>query len=94
MPFTSPAEARAAVKKSWKFTEDRRARTQPSREAFFANLHKKIDPDNKLPPHERSRRATEAYREHFKSLAAKSIKARKRRKSSAKPRRQRCTRAP
>jgi hypothetical protein len=89
MPFTSPAQARAAVIKSWESTKDRRARTQPSREAFFANLQKKVDPDNKLPPHERSRRASEAYREHFKSLAAKSIKARKRRKSNTKPRRHR-----
>lgn len=77
MPYTTSAEAQAAVLKSWAFTKNRSARTQPAREKFWENLQKKVDPDGTMPPHERAQAAALLYKAHFLAMNAKSAKVRK-----------------
>ena len=61
----------------WSKTIDRTARTQPARDAFHKGFENKVDPDGKLDPVERSKRADQLYKAHFKKMAlAKSKKAR------------------
>lgn len=43
--------------------------TQPAREAFLARFERQVDPDNRLTPQERARRAELAKREHFQRMA-------------------------
>ena len=48
---------------------DGHAATQPAREAFLARFERQVDPDNRLDPAERARRAEAAKREHFQRMA-------------------------
>lgn len=43
--------------------------TQQAREAFLARFERQVDPDNRLDPQERARRAEAAKREHFQRMA-------------------------
>lgn len=43
--------------------------TQAAREAFLARFERQVDPDNRLDPAERARRAEAAKREHFQRMA-------------------------
>ena len=52
---------RIAAEISWALTADRTARTRPARQAFLAKFEKEVDPDGKLAPAERARRANHAY---------------------------------
>jgi hypothetical protein len=60
--------ARIAAEISWARTADRSARTRPAREAFFKRFEREVDPDGKLPPDERRRRAEHALRAHMLRL--------------------------
>jgi hypothetical protein len=60
--------ARIAAEISWARTADRSARTRPAREAFFKRFETEVDPDGKLPPDERRRRAEHALRAHMLRL--------------------------
>lgn len=60
--------ARIAAEISWARTQDRSARTRPAREAFLKRFEREVDPDNKLPPDERARRANHALRAHMLRL--------------------------
>jgi hypothetical protein len=60
--------ARIAAEVSWARTEDRSARTRPAREAFLKRFEREVDPDGKLPPDERARRANHALRAHMLRL--------------------------
>jgi hypothetical protein len=64
---------------SWAHTEDRTARTAPARNAFNDRFEREVDPDGKLSPSERARRAESARRAYFTRLALQSAKARRRR---------------
>jgi hypothetical protein len=70
---------RIAAEISWSRTHDRSARTRPAREAFLKQFEKEVDPDGKLPPEERRRRAEHAMRAYMLRLAKRAIAARKRR---------------
>ena len=52
--------------------------TAPAREKFLERFEKQVDPDGKLTPTERSRRAEHAKKAYFLGLALKSAKARRR----------------
>jgi len=67
---------RLAVLSSWAQTEDRQARTKPGRDAMLAKFERQVDPDGKLSPAERARRAEYARKAHFTRLALKAAKAR------------------
>jgi hypothetical protein len=65
---TKNINARVAAEISWARTSDRSARTRPAREAFLKRFEREVDPDGKLPPEERRRRAEHALRAHMLRL--------------------------
>jgi hypothetical protein len=68
---------RIAAEISWARTYDRSARTRPAREAFLKRFEREVDPDNKLPPDERRRRAEHAKRAYMLQLAKRAVAARR-----------------
>lgn len=62
---------------------DSRAHTANARRGFLASFERKVDPDNKLAPEERLRRARAARNAHMLNLARKS--AAKRSAGKARP---------
>lgn len=74
--------ARLASEAFWANTENRSARTAAARAAHFAKFEAEVDPDGKLPPAERARRAEHARRAHMLRLALKSSRAAQRRRSA------------
>lgn len=65
--------AKIAAEISWARTQDRSARTRPAREAFLKRFEREVDPDGKLPPDERARRANHALRAHMLRLRKRSV---------------------
>lgn len=86
MNGTTPSERRLrssiAAHTSWAHTEDRTARTAPARRALLDKFEREVDPDNKLPPAERAKRAENARKAYYQRLALKSAIARRRRKDT------------
>ncbi|AXO25807.1 hypothetical protein BB734_07635 [Mycobacterium avium subsp. hominissuis] len=68
-----------AAHESWARTPDRSARTANARKAMLDKFEHQVDPDGTLPAAERARRAEHARKAHFKRLALKSARARRRR---------------
>lgn len=62
---------------------DSRDVTRKARRAFLQRFEQEVDPDGKLDPQERRRRAEYARRAYFQQLAMKSAKARRRRDGGA-----------
>lgn len=75
--MTKNINARIAAEISWARTSDRSARTRPAREAFLKRFDREVDPDGKLPPEERRRRAEHALRAHMLRLRKRSGAPRK-----------------
>lgn len=48
--------------------------TVKARQVFLARFEAQVDPDNKLPPEERARRAKHARRAYFSRIAIKSVR--------------------
>jgi hypothetical protein len=71
---------RIGADESWAHTEDRTARTAPARRAMLEKFEHAVDPDGKLTPAERAKRAEFARKAHFQRLALKSAKVRKQRR--------------
>lgn len=71
--------AKVAAHESWANTADRSARTANARRAFLESFEKQVDPEGKLPPKERARRAESLRKAHFARLALASAKARRKR---------------
>jgi hypothetical protein len=65
-----------AVEISWSRTDDRAARTRPARARFLARFEQQVDPDGRLEPEERRRRAEHAKRAYMLGLAKRSAKSR------------------
>ena len=76
-PSERVLRARMAAHISWAKTEDRSARTAPARRAALARFEDQVDPDHRLPPTERARRAEHAMRAHMTRLALRSTQARR-----------------
>lgn len=55
---------------------DPRETTKAARRAFLATFERLVDPDGKLDPAERARRAEAAKKSHFLRLALASARAR------------------
>jgi hypothetical protein len=81
-PTERSLRARLAVHTSWAQTTDRAARTAPARRAALQRFERQVDPDGRLKPAERTRRAEQAMRAHMAGLALRSAQARRRRKAS------------
>jgi hypothetical protein len=79
----TPTERRLAAQygahKSWENTDDRSARTLPARLKFEERFARQVDPDNRLAPAERAKRAESARKAYYKQFALKSVQARRRR---------------
>jgi hypothetical protein len=71
--------AQIAAHESWARTTDRTARTANARKAMLDRFERQVDPDGILTPAERAKRAEHARKAHFKRLALKSARARRRR---------------
>ena len=56
--------------------------TRPARQAFLNSFEEQVDPDRKLDPAERKRRAEHAKKAHFARLSLLSSKARRQRKGA------------
>jgi hypothetical protein len=74
---TKNINARIAAEISWARTSDRSARTRPAREAFLKRFEREVDPDGKLPPEERRRRAEHALRAYMLRLRKRATSTRK-----------------
>lgn len=66
--------------KSWANTPDRAARTAAARRKFRDRFEQEVDPEGTLAPAERARRAENARRAYYKSLALKSAQVRRARR--------------
>lgn len=77
--FTSDdsARARIAALTSWAYTDDRSQRTLPARRAFMERFDRQVDPEGRLAPAERHKRAEALMKAHFTELALKSARARR-----------------
>lgn len=67
----------------WAKVEDRTAHTAPARKAFMDRFEREVDPDGKLSPEERGKRAENARKAYFARLALKSKKARQKKARQA-----------
>lgn len=70
--------ARARAHRSWAVTENPSHRTAPAREKFNQRFYDEVDPERKLQPAERERRAESARKAYFTELALKSAQSRRR----------------
>jgi len=81
-PTARRLRAQSAAYKSWANTSDPAARTAPGRAAFLKRFERQVDPEGKLAPAERQRRANQLRRAFFLDLAAKSANARRKAKAA------------
>lgn len=65
---------------------DPRVTTQAGRAAFLARFEREVDPDGRLNPEERDRRAAHARRAYFLALSLKSAQARRKRRARQRKR--------
>ena len=63
-------------------SHDSRETTKAGRDAFLARFEREVDPEGVLSESERQRRATHARKAYMATLAFKSAKARRRKRSS------------
>lgn len=82
IPTERRLAAQIAAHESWAQTEDRSARTAPARSAMLAKFEQQADPEGKLLPAERARRAEHLRKAHFQRLALKSAQSRRRAKEA------------
>ena len=62
---------------------DSRAITAPARAAFLGRFEREVDPECKLPPAVRARRAQHARKAYMTGLALRSAQSRRKRRSVA-----------
>lgn len=88
MTATHPSDAiqiaRLAAYIKWASCEDRTAATAAARKAFADRFEREVDPEGKLPPAERAKRAEAAKKAYFQRLALKSAQARRARAAKKK----------
>jgi membrane-bound lytic murein transglycosylase B len=78
-PSESSLRGKIAANESWARTVDRSARTANARKAMLDKFEQQVDPDGKLTPAERAKRAEHKRRAHFQRMALKSAQVRRRR---------------
>lgn len=81
-PVERALRAQIAAHESWANTVDRSKRTAPARAALLSKFEHQVDPEGKLLPAERAKRAESAKRAHFTRLALKSAQSRRRAKEA------------
>jgi hypothetical protein len=80
-PEMRALRAQLAAHTKWAKTPDASAATAPARKAFLARFDDEVDPDRVLPEAERARMAESARRAFYQSLAYKSAKAKRARRT-------------
>lgn len=83
-PKQRSMRAQMASHRSWANTADRKARTEPARQASLNRFERQVDPDGTMDPAERTKRADAARKAHFSAMAYKSARARAARKAMPK----------
>jgi len=76
-PQERSEQGRIGALTSWAFTDDRVARTAAARQAANDRFERLVDPEGKLPPEERAKRAAFLRSAHMRKLALLSAAARK-----------------
>ena len=66
-----------AQHKRWANEPDRTAATQPARDGMARKFLDQVDPDRKLDPAERAKRAKNARSAHYREMALKSAQVRR-----------------
>lgn len=89
MSASTPATDRAMIARvaayvKWASCEDRTAATAAARKAFADRFAQQVDPDGKLSPAERAKRAEAAKRAYFQRLALRSARVRRARAAAKK----------
>ncbi len=69
--------AKIAAHAKWAKTEDRSAATQAARDGMLRKFEDEVDPDRKLLPEERAKRAESARRAFYQRIALKSAQSRR-----------------
>jgi hypothetical protein len=64
----------------WANTEDRYMATSAMREGFYAKFEREVDPEGKLTPEERAKRAEWARKAHYQRMALKAAQKRRRKR--------------
>lgn len=82
-PAQRSLRASLASYTSWAKTENRRARTANATKASMDRFERLVDPDGRLTPEERAKRAAYARKAHFQRMAYKSAMVRQARKAGA-----------
>lgn len=77
--------AKLAVNARWAKTPDRSQATAPARAAFDQRFLREVDPENKLDPTERAKRAANARAAHYARMTLRSSIARRKRAEAAAP---------
>lgn len=77
-PGERTLRAQIAANESWARCENRSARTLPARIALMEKFEYQVDPQRKLLPAERAKRAENARKAYYQRLALKSAQARRR----------------
>lgn len=70
-PARRKLRAQAAANARWARASDRAQGTQAARDAWAEKFANQVDPEGRLDPVERERRAASAMRSHMQSLAFK-----------------------
>lgn len=83
-PEQRSLRARLAANTKWAHEPDPRAATASARRAFLARFDREVDPDGKLSPEERRRRAEYAKKAYFARLALASSRTRRSRRCNAR----------
>ncbi len=69
--------ARIASAERWSRCDDPTAATAPARRGFVERFEREVDPDGRLDPTERARRAGHKRRAYYQRLALKSAQSRR-----------------
>jgi hypothetical protein len=75
--------ARIGAHAKWAQCDDPSAATAPGRTKFMERFELEVDPEGKLPPDERARRAEHKRKEYFARLAFRSARARRKKAGKA-----------
>jgi hypothetical protein len=75
--------AKIAAHAKWAKTDDRPAATQAARDGMLRKFEDEVDPDRRLLPEERAKRAESARRAFYQRIALKSAQARRAKKGGA-----------
>lgn len=70
MPMSRSQAAKVAAHTRWALEPDRRAATAPGTNAFLARFERMVDPDGRLAPEERAKRAKNALSAHMMRVRA------------------------